>query len=436
MNQLNRDKAFILAMKAEQWRYKAWVLRAFTFVQSNESPKNWDVYLKDNQWLMNVENVPTILLSESGEKITYKEPVYKLNGKLTITPDDVSFLKEPFVETRYGKMILNYVMLYDVLGNRYPYINKEINAGKVEKDVYGKGMLIYANNPSDPEAITVEEYKKFGSNVSTLEGYASLCVPSSTPKSLQTHPEMKKMIKEFVEKHKDQMHDPVVNAELNKLIEQLDREWLKGDPTMRFYLKEVKAFSIARKAMYSSVGGKAGMSDGQTLKFIEHPLAEGTKLETLHIQLNETRSGSYDRGVQTALGGSEVKDIMLIAQNIKIVDGDCGSDMGVLRKIRKDNKDRFLGLYYLNKQFKPITIDEENITSLIDTVQEIRSPAYCRASGSSFCSVCMGRNNSRVKTGAGSEAMSFGSGWQNTFMKSMHGKVMSIQHFDFKEWMH
>ena len=438
MEKIRRDKAFILAMKAGMWKYKVWVMKAFTFVQSTDNSKDFDIYqITENGsgvWVINIDGKPFELVSETDETLDLNFPVYKLNGKLTITKEDVSFLKEPYIETRYGKMILNYIMLYDILGDKVPYINSEINAGKVEREVYGKGMLIFHENPDHPDAISVEQYKHFGSNVSTLEGYASMCVPSSSEKSLQTHPEMKKMIKEFVEKNKDRMHEPVVNAELNKMIEQMDREWLRNDPTMRFFLNEAKSFGITRKGMYASIGGKAGMSDGQKLDFIEHSLAEGTTLETLAIQHNETRSGSYDRGVQTAMGGSLVKDIMLIAQNVKIEDGDCKSDMGILRQIRDDNKARFMGLSYLNNKFEAVEITDENIKSLIGKTLEIRSPAYCRYP--SFCSVCMGKNNSRIKSGAGAEAMSFGSGWMYVFMKAMHGKVLSIQHFDYKEWMH
>jgi hypothetical protein len=179
-----------------------------------------------------------------------------------------------------------------------------------------------------------------------MEGFAQLCVPAATKKSITTNPLIKERINQLKEEYKDSLNDPVTIAKIDAEVEKLDREWIKGDPSERFFLND-KAFNVSRKKLYGIYGGEAGLNDGGELDFIDKPLAEGIDVTKLPTLANALRSGSYDRGTQTALGGVAVKQFFRIFQNSNIIEKDCGTKVGVSRKIDSINKSRFIGLYQI-----------------------------------------------------------------------------------------
>ena len=68
-----------------------------------------------------------------------------------------------------------------------------------------------------------------------MEGFTQLCVPAATKKSIITNPLIKERINQLKEEYKDSLNDPVTIAKIDAEVEKMDREWIKGDPSERFF---------------------------------------------------------------------------------------------------------------------------------------------------------------------------------------------------------
>ena len=83
--------------------------------------------------------------------------------------------------------------------------------------------------------------------------------------------------------------------------------------------------------MYGLYGGEAGLGDGTSMEFIDKPLSEGLDKDKLPDMINSLRSGSYDRGTQTVLGGVAVKQFFRIFfRTLILVQQDRGSTTNFL----------------------------------------------------------------------------------------------------------
>jgi hypothetical protein len=315
-------------------------------------------------------------------------------------------------------------------GKKIKYINGEIKVKNIEALI----TPILVDNDSeanDPNKITVKELNVFSQACGQMEGFTQLCVPAATKKSITTNPLIKERINQLKEEYKDSLNDPVTIAKIDAEVEKLDREWIKGDPSERFFLKD-KAFNVSRKKLYGIYGGEAGLNEGGELDFIDKPLAEGIDVTKLPTLANALRSGSYDRGTQTALGGVAVKQFFRIFQNSNIIEKDCGTKVGVSRKIDSINKSRFIGLYQIVNG-KPELITEDNINGLIDKTISIRTPATCKTPLTDYCEICMGEENAKNKSGLGASASAIGSNFMILFLKSMHGRSLKTSKIDILE---
>lgn len=423
---MRKDELFKKAMKSELYRSKKWIISAFSVFKEEvrEKPFPYQIVTSDSYWFTYNPEVNDYepITDVNGVNISVKEPIFKFAERLEVYGDDIVNLTKAKIDTSYGIFLANYMLLVYAFEDKIPYINEEFKIGKIEGIIGERLVDKYSPDYNNPSMIKIEEYKEFVKAVGQMQGYAQLCVPTVTEKSLTTDPRVKPLIAELKEKYKGQLNDPLIIAKIDAEVEKLDREWLKGDPSEKFYLKD-KAYAVTRKKMFGVYGGEAGLGDGTSMDFIDKPLSEGLDTEKLPAMINSLRSGSYDRGTQTALGGVAVKQFFRVFQNSNITEKDCGSPIGILREVRSDNAKRFIGFYHLVNR-KPLQITEENVKELIGKTIEMRSPAVCKTPLTDFCEVCMGDTNSRNKNGLGAAASEIGSMFMNLFLKSMHGKSL------------
>lgn len=431
---MRKDEFFIRALQVGMYKSKKWVISAFSVFREelNNEPNSIDWKIKAINGIWNVflpeANDFTPILELDGSTIDSGSPIYRFNEQIVVSGKDIINLNSPKINTTYGILLANYMLLVYPFGSKMDYINGEMKINKIEGMIGERLVDDSSPEAKDPTKITVNEYKEFVKATGQLEGFAQLCVPTVTEKSLTTHPQMKETIQRLKEQYKGQLNDPLIISKIDAEVERLDREWLKGDPSERFYLKD-KAFAVTRKKMYGIYGGEAGLGDGTTMDFIDRPLTDGLDTEKLPAMINSLRSGSYDRGTQTALGGVAVKQFFRVFQNSNIVEKDCGSKIGIIRPIRKDNWKRFLGFYHIvNGNAFPI--NEDTVKALIGKTIEMRSPATCKTSSTDYCETCMGDNNSRSKTGLGAAASEIGSKFMIGFLKSMHGRSLKSEKFN------
>lgn len=426
---MRKDEFFKKAMKAEMYKNKKWVITAFSIFRDTgfQDKTPYEIINTEHEWLFfNPETNGYEAITElEGEPVSPKAPIFHFSEFIVITENDIPNLSLGTVKTTYGIFLANFILLVYPFVNKIPYINKEFKINEIES-IIGR-ILVDDDAPDSNDTIKVREYKEFVKATGQLEGFTQLCVPTITERALTTDPKIKEAVAALKEKYKDRLNDPIVIATIDEEISKMDRAWLKGDPSERFYLKS-KAYDITRKKMLGVYGGEAGMGDGTTMEFIDKPLSEGLDIERLPSMFNSLRSGSYDRGTQTALGGVAVKQFFRVFQNCNIVDGDCGTKVGMIRPVRQDNHKRFLGFYHIENG-KTLPINEETVKGLIGKTIEMRSPAMCKTPATDFCEVCMGVNNSRNRTGLGASASEIGSRFMVLFLKSMHGKSLKTEKF-------
>ena len=116
-------------------------------------------------------------------------------------------------------------------------------------------------------------------------------------KSLGTDPNIAKLKHTLFEKYKGRLTDPLVIAEIENTLIAADKKHLDGDSSMRFYgALGGKAFDVARKKMYLTVGGIETFSKSSgKYTFLPNSLSEGWEKEYIPTIANEIRKGSYSR---------------------------------------------------------------------------------------------------------------------------------------------
>jgi hypothetical protein len=420
---MKKDELFKLAMMSGRYKSKSWIISVFSllkeYVKNPSTP--YSVTIIDNQWKVWDNNVNEFVTIEEldGKPCDINKPIYRFNEELMIDNRVMNYIDHEPVKTTYGRLLVNYILLIYPFGKKIKYINGEIKVKNIEALITPILVDNDSKEANDPSKITVSELNVFSQACGQMEGFTQLCVPAATKKSITTNPLIKERINQLKEEYKDSLNDPVTIAKIDAEVEKLDREWIKGDPSERFFLND-KAFNVSRKKLYGIYGGEAGLNEGGELDFIDKPLAEGIDVTKLPTLANALRSGSYDRGTQTALGGVAVKQFFRIFQNSNIIEKDCGTKVGVSRKIDSINKSRFIGLYQIVNG-KPELITEDNINGLIDKTISIRTPATCKTPLTDYCEICMGEENAKNKSGLGASASAIGSNFMILFLKKFHG---------------
>jgi hypothetical protein len=185
------------------------------------------------------------------------------------------------------------------------------------------------------------------------------------------------------------------------------------------------------------IGGSAGFggADGGSASFIPSSLRDGWKVEDIPVHANEARAGSFFRGKETALGGTEVINATRMTMNTKLVDTFCGTTKGKVITITEEDKSKYVGLNIVGKQ-GPIPVSKDNIDKYVGTTVMIHSPQLCLTPGDAYCTTCVGKNWSLLKDGLSSAVSNIGDVLTNDKMKRMHGKAMKLTVFHFEKSIH
>lgn len=366
---------------------------------------------------------------------SYTEPVLSPYDKLHLNSKDVpNYSKSKTDEqTTIGRYFLNYLNFIHPFGSKIEYVNKEISPKMVDALV----AQLYVEHPElvDSED-QVSAHDTFMGNFYFPGGFGDIFVPVFSKKSLQTSPEVKSRLKELLEEHKDELHDPVIASAIEDELIGMDREYIKDDPSYGFYGSDNKKFNVHRKKQYI-VGGIVE-SFGESVKefdFVKTPLDEGWKVEEFQLLVNDIRSGSYKRGIETALGGEQTKYLIRIFQNTKITEDDCKTTSGLKFTLTEHLALKFLDRYIIENG-KLVLLAPHNIRSYIGKQINLRSIMYCKTNPG-ICSKCAGRIFEQL----GSEAVGvfivdIGTSFLISSMKSMHGtKTSSFTINDLSEYM-
>lgn len=326
--------------------------------------------------------------------------------------------------TTVGRFITNTLLADMPFDNKslFPYNYGEWKIGKFH-DQLAKFMI------ADKDRVSVNEFKNYANNFFFLGSFTELCVPSLTLKALGTDPNMKEYKRQLYLANKEAIDagDPVAIAEMESKLIAKDREYLKGDTSMRFYGPlGGKPFNIARKKMYLTVGGIEEFSKHTgSYNYVDRALSEGWDPKAIPIIANEIRSGSYKRGHETQLGGAETKYIVRVFQDYCAKIEDCGTMEGINIDFREVDIKDFMGRYVLDGNIW-VPISDENITKYDKGSWLMRSAQTCKAEGC-LCYKCCGKRFSELEIGHLAMLLAeLSSRFTTLMLKSMHGTKLSL----------
>ncbi len=425
---MHKRDYFLAALKAECYRYKKWVINAFSITTDHDAePQLPGMY----PYQLYRDEISYFFLDTDGEQVRLegthpKEAPFLFREQIVLGVGDVPNLKRNITST-YGNLLFNQMVLCYAFGDKIEYQEGSVSVKKIEKLI--EKMLVSDPEPGqtvEPGKITVSEYKLFNDAIFSLAGFTQLCVPSATERTMTTDPRIAERRKELLEKYKDRLHDPVVQAMIDKELIAMDREWINGDPLKGFYYKD-KSFNVVRKKIFLLQGAESGF--GLQGELIPRSLEEGWDIQYLPAMSNALRDGSYNRGSQTMLGGEATKFNYRIFQNSSVAEEDCGTTLGLEVKLTASNISHYIASYVITPE-GPVEITDENKDTFVGKTVRMRSPIYCKTGGVNFCARCMGSRVAATPRAIPTYAADIGSLFMSLFMKAMHGKALVTEEWD------
>lgn len=436
---MNKREFFIQAMNAGRLTDKRWAFAAFSLLKPNargfEGMKPWDILYvtpedHGGRYVVFIDdNGNPIELTDYEYNPKNPEPPYRFKDPIKVNNDDMTNVVGDAVKTTYGNVLTNWLLCVYPFGSKIPFIEGRFSVKDVEKVIERR----LSSDPEegkdrDPEAIYVDEYTKYRRSVSLIDGFTQLAVPSATAKSMTRHPDTEKIRDALLEKYEGRLHDPAVIAKIDEELKALDKEWLKDDESLGFYIKG-KSLNVVRKKAHLMVGYESAFSEGGEGELLPTSLSEGIDVSKLPTMTNVSREGSYDRGTSTALGGEAVKFILRVMQNSKITEPDCGSKLTLTTHIDSSNQNDLIGNNVLDKG-KVVQLTEDVIGKYVGKDVELRTPLFCRTDRSNFCATCLGERYENHETGLATAASGIGSKLMLIFMAAMHGVELKTVKLD------
>lgn len=339
--------------------------------------------------------------------------------KVDINPGDIVNVKEKMTTT-VGRIIVNQLCFVDPFGDVFPFQNKTLSLEDDILKVVNKGLI--------NKKIDVASFRKSMDGAFYLGHFAELCTPCLNEHALVTDPAIKKRKAELIKQYEGQLNDPVIIAKIEDELIAMDKAYMKGDNSLRFYEAQFdsKTFDIWRKKLYITVGGiEAFSKDSSKYNFLRNSLEEGVRIEDLSIYGNESRKGSYQRGHETQKGGYLTKEVIRAFHDAAITRPDCGTKKGVKIDFSVVDPEKFLGRYIL-LQNKWVEITTENLDSIPRKVVTMRSPMYCQCKDG-YCYKCVGKFFEGLDVRQISMSIvDISNTFMSAAMKNMHGSKLAI----------
>ena len=430
MHKLDLFKA---VLKTDTIRKTAWVVSAFSII--NEDNNAWQndpyPYRIVQTTIANYYVDPNTRELKIIEGCQPGQSVFKFKERIVLYPEDmVNVLEE--TETTIGNAYFNKVCLCDNFGSKIKFIKGRIDPKKIED--YISKILVDTpkeNEQRQDDVIYVDEYVQFANSVFDLTVFSQLCTWGLTPKTILPPPNVSELKNSLIEANKDRLHDPAVIAAIEKQLIAHDSAFLKGDPGENFLLSS-KSRDIVRKKMFLDYGAERGFDSEVSVDFIGNSLLEGWQMEKFPTMNNALRSGTFDRGSETQLGGVTFKEILRATSNITISGEDCGTKVGKVINVNKDNYKHLIGFNLITDDSTVFIKDDDQASQYLGLVVKKRSMMYCVSKGNSFCKTCAGFNLANNPFAASMAAAEYGSAFLSMFLKSMHGKTLATKKLDIQ----
>lgn len=408
---------FIYAVKNKLYLHRAWLLSSFGILADEYSNDFFEIKNKKLK----------VKLSDNGitsfeEIVDFKlgKPLFYKDEKCTIPNNIIPFI-EGKQESTYGIFIINCLMFWYPYEGKAKYINGKITDKILNKTAY---ELLKTDQ------VTIEQHKKFEDASNMISCLAQVSVPSASRKAIIPNPKVKAFKEKLLKENRDKLTDPAVIADIQKQIVDMDKEYLKGDVSMGFFIKD-KNFNVTRLKLMGMYGAEPDFYDGTKLSLMETSLTEGWTKDNMQMMVNNLRSGAYGRGKETALGGESTKVTSRIFQNYRIEVDDCNTKLGLDIIITEKNYKLFIGRYEVGSK-APLTSKDLEGYAKKNTVITLRSPAYCASPNTTYCKRCMGDQVLESGLGINSQCIIVTSTFMSVAMAAVHSKALTVAKYDHK----
>ena len=222
----------------------------------------------------------------------------------------------------------------------------------------------------------------------------------------------------------------------NELV-NMDKAYMKGDPSMDFLGQSGKNFSIRRKKQFI-LGGIVEAFGEQKGKyhFLSRSHAEGWSKEEAYLYINNARSGFYNRAVETQVGGLDAKWMMYVFQACKILEEDCQTKQYLEITIAPGTENAYLGQYVVSGKGTLVPLSKANIKDYIDKPIKLRSMLYCKTKFG-FCRTCAGEIFKKMEyDNISAIPIDVGGIFTQLSMDAFHGNSVSIHQVnDLEEYI-
>lgn len=433
---MNRHELFIAGCKLGRWRWRSWRISLFSVTKlpleipadldeeeqeifSIYEPEQYDIdYRTDGvYWFDKEQNVWNLI-----EGADPSNPLY--NDRELATFPALTCINQPEeIETTYGRMLYNFLVVTYAFGDKIPFFHKGRSGDMVKK--FASKAVDDDYVPKEGELVFfASEIAKFVKAQYELPSMAPYVTPTGTEHSLTTDPRVEKVRDELLAKYGNGRKLTAVDvAEIQEVLINMDIEWLSQDESIDFFISR-KAIAVKRKKLFLLHGLETAFQKEGYFTLIAKPLYKGTDMSQLPAVFSAIREGSYDRGADTALGGEKVTFLQRIYQNTKIIPGDCGTKILYRFTLTEYNFRAYIGLNMFDG-VGYVELTEELAKANINKVIAIRRPLLCKATHTDFCEVCCGKALSRSPRAVASEISNVGSDIMYAFMSSMHGTELS-----------
>lgn len=439
---MDKKTFFINAMKLQKFKKLAWVISAFSLTKQGSN-----VNVNVNAEVPYGVIVPYDMVSpydiisdltgysyfdpDQNKVVKIEdgilgEPLFNAKDKIIIGPDDIPNLKET-IETTYGRLLFNWLVLVTPFGTKIDYYNNLVNLGKVEDIILSKLVDdVEGENPKTSDLIYVSEYLEYTKCVFHLTGFSQVFSQGLTEKALSPPPGINEYKAKLLEENKDHLSDMATIADIDKKLIEFDAKFLEGDESEDFLISK-KSKGTVRKKMFLMQGAEQGLDDNNvSAELVTNSLSQGWDINKFPAMNNTLRAGSFNRGAQTELGGTAVKMLLRASSNINLAMKDCGSTLGSPYLITDENKSKLVGFSIISKG-KLIKIDMvEETEEYVGNLVLLRNPMYCKCTDTDYCETCVGDRLKVNPTGVSSAVAMYGDVMLGIFMKAMHGTSLEL----------
>lgn len=360
-------------------------------------------------------------------------PMFTAKDAITLQPGDLASITSP-TETTVGRALLNAILFDFIFGAKMPYVNEKLTPGKAEMLVLDRVEDTTPDDPSklDPNKIYIADYIKFTNAAFYLANFSQLFVPGATYKTMTPPPGLKELKDKLVKENAGKLRDPVVVAKITKELQELDAKYLEGDAGADGFLISAKSRKIVRSKLFLMYGAEPGLVESNEVDTVVNSLEEGWDVASMPAYINSQRAGSFKRGSDTMMGGESVKWLLRASTNINILDGDCGSTLGIPTKMTDTRLRKLKGFSAIHNG-KLVVIGADTAAAMRGKTVLVRSPMFCKLEKTDFCKCCAGPRLSLNPDAASAAISGYGSKFMLLYMKAAHAKGTTLAEFNIED---